>query len=128
MPASSAERTSGQRSLNHGRSSFVLIPSMPAAPAFCSTRLSASARFARDKNCSHRARLSGVRSGVARRRGWTLLWTGSFGLHPPALPPRPLTGLAAFNVNIPRARASYASASRSALPSDEDPRWYYGVC
>ena len=27
---------------------------MPGAPAFCSTRLSASARFPRDRNCSHR--------------------------------------------------------------------------
>jgi hypothetical protein len=45
------------------------------------------------------ARQGGVRSGAARRRGWTLPWTGSFGPHPPALPPRPLTGLAAFNVH-----------------------------
>src|SRR6202022_3282546 len=45
------------------------------------------------------ARLGGVRCGIARRQGWTVLWPGTFGLHPPALPPRPLTGLAAFNVH-----------------------------
>src|ERR1700694_1017467 len=44
-------------------------------------------------------RLGGVRRGVARRRGWTVLWTGAVGLHPSALPPRPLTGLAALNVH-----------------------------
>ena len=53
------ERTSGQWSFNHGRSSLVLIPSMPAAPAFCSTRLSASARFPRAKNCSHKLASAG---------------------------------------------------------------------
>src|SRR6266511_4106500 len=45
------------------------------------------------------ARLGGVRGGVARRRGWAAPWPGTFGLHPPAVPPRPLTGLAAFNVH-----------------------------
>src|SRR5215472_8982242 len=45
------------------------------------------------------ARLGGVRSGVARRRGWAALWPVAVGLHPPALPTRPLTGLAAFNVH-----------------------------
>jgi hypothetical protein len=45
------------------------------------------------------ARLGGVRSGVARRRGRTPLWPSAVGLHPPALPPRPLTGLAAFIVH-----------------------------
>jgi hypothetical protein len=46
-----------------------------------------------------RNRLGGVRHGIARRRGWTALWAGAVGLHPPALPPRPLTGLAAINVH-----------------------------
>ena len=50
-------------------------------------------------NCSHRVRLGGVRNGVARRRGWTVLWSGVFGLHRPTLPPRPLARLAAFNVH-----------------------------
>ena len=45
------------------------------------------------------ARLGGVRSGVARRRGWTLLWAVVFGLHRLTVPPRPLAGLAAFNVH-----------------------------
>ena len=45
------------------------------------------------------ARLGGVRSGVARRRGWTLLWAVVFGLHRQTVPPRPLAGLAAFNVH-----------------------------
>jgi hypothetical protein len=44
-------------------------------------------------------RLDGVRHGVAGRRGWAALWTGTVGLHPPALPPRPLAGLAAINVH-----------------------------
>src|SRR5665811_1545253 len=45
------------------------------------------------------ARVGGVRSGVARRRGWTLLWAVVFGLHRRTVPPRPLAGLAAFNVH-----------------------------
>ena len=40
-----------------------------------------------------------MRCGVARRRGWTALWTGSFGLHPPALLSRPLAGVAAIVVH-----------------------------
>ena len=38
---------------------LALIPSMPGAPAFCSTRLSASARFPRDRNCSHKLASAG---------------------------------------------------------------------
>jgi hypothetical protein len=59
VPASSCERICDQWSFNHGRSSFVLIPSMPGAPAFCSTRLSASARFPRAGNCSHKLASAG---------------------------------------------------------------------
>src|SRR5439155_18862395 len=45
------------------------------------------------------ARRGGVRSGVARRRGWTLHWAMVFGLHRRTVPTRPLAGLAAFNVH-----------------------------
>src|SRR5512140_1281137 len=45
------------------------------------------------------ARRGGVRCGIARRRGWTLLCTEVLRLHPRTLPPRPLTGLAAFTVH-----------------------------
>ena len=72
---------------------------MPGAPAFRSTRLSASAKVPAGQELLPQARLGGVRCGVARRRGWTALWTGAVGLHPPALPSRPLTGLAAINVH-----------------------------
>ncbi len=40
---------------NHGRSSLVLIPSMPAAPAFRSTR----PRFPRARNRSHKLASAG---------------------------------------------------------------------
>ena len=85
-PRQAASGPAANGHASHGRSSFVLIPSMPAAPAFCSTRLSASARFSRAMTLLPQARLGGVRSGVARRRGWTALWTGVFGLHPRTLP------------------------------------------
>jgi hypothetical protein len=39
------------------------------------------------------ARLSGVRGGVARRRGWAALWAEVFGLHRRTLPPRPPCGV-----------------------------------
>src|SRR6516164_4220660 len=45
------------------------------------------------------ARFGGVRGGIARRRGWTALCTGIFGLHRQTLPSRPLAGLAAFNIH-----------------------------
>jgi hypothetical protein len=46
------------------------------------------------------ARLGGVRSGVARRRGWAALSAGGFGLHPlHPCAPRPLAGLAAIIVH-----------------------------
>jgi len=53
---------------NHGRSSLVLIPSMPGAPAFCSTRLSASARFFAGQELLPQARVGGVSGGAVRRR------------------------------------------------------------
>ena len=46
-----------------------------------------------------RTRLGGVRSGVARRRGWAVLCTAVVGLHRQTLPSRPLAGLAAFNAH-----------------------------
>ena len=74
---------------------------MPGAPAFCSTRLSASARFPRASNCAHKARR---RRGERRcRRGaGSLLRSGRviLGLHLWTLPARPPTGLAAVNATI----------------------------
>ncbi len=70
---------------------------MPGAPAFCSTRLSASARFPRDKHCSHRARLGGVNGGAIRRRIVAALWPVVLGLHLWTFPTRTPKGLAAVN-------------------------------
>src|SRR5215207_6074721 len=67
------------------------------------------------------ARLSGVRGGVARRRGWAALWAEVFGLHRQALPPRPLAGLAAFNAppastSVLRLGFAFGPSRRSAIP------------
>jgi hypothetical protein len=59
---------------------------MPGAPAFCSTRLSASARFPRARNCSH---------GPLASAGPEVL-----GLHLWTLPAKPPKGLAAVNATI----------------------------
>ena len=74
------------------------------------------------------ARLGGVRCGVVRRRGWLLRSdrrSSGFTLGPSR--PGPARGWLR-STPIPRARASCASASRSALPSDHRSRWYYGLC
>src|SRR6266545_6878821 len=67
------------------------------------------------------AHLGGVRGGVARRRGRTLLWAVVFGLHRLTAPSRPLAGLAAFNVHpasmgVPRLGFAFGPARRSATP------------
>src|SRR6516225_4366725 len=67
------------------------------------------------------ARFGGVRCGIARRRGWTALCTEIFGLHRPTFPPRPLAGLAAFNVHpastsVLRLGFAFGPSRRSATP------------
>jgi hypothetical protein len=96
---------------------LVLIPSMPAAPAFCSTRLSASARFSRAMICSHKPAAAGratVPSGAGSllRSGWG---TSGFTLGPSL--PGPRRGWLR-SMQQPRARTSWRSASRSVLPGD----------
>ena len=71
---------------------------MPGAPAFCSTRLSAAARFPRERNCSHKLAVGGVRMRCRGRREIAPLWPGAFGLHPRRSSRQgPATGLAAFS-------------------------------
>ena len=67
------------------------------------------------------ARLGGVRCGIAWRRGWTALWTGAVGLHPPALPSRPVAGLAAINVHptstsVLQLGFAFGPSRRSSIP------------
>lgn len=68
----------------------------------------------------------GVRLGGAWRREATLLFAGSFGLHP-RHPLREGPAKAGWLLWLPRARARFASASRSALRGARSRR-YYGLC
>src|SRR5207245_2847643 len=66
-------------------------------------------------------RLGGVRSGLARHRGWAVLWLVGVGLHPPLLPARPLAGLAAFNVHptstgAPRLGFAFGPSRQPSIP------------
>src|ERR671924_1066996 len=68
------------------------------------------------------ARLGGVRSGVARRRGWTALSAGGFGLHPRhPYASRPLAGLAAIIVHptstgVLRLGLAFGPSRRPSIP------------
>jgi len=63
------------------------------------------------------ARVGGVRRGHVRRRGATPLSASTIGLHPPALPSRPLSGLAALiatptSTNVLRLGSAFGPSRR----------------
>src|ERR1019366_5409242 len=67
------------------------------------------------------ARLSGVRCGIARRRGQTALCAEIVGLHRQTLPRRPLTGLAALKVHptstsVLRLGFAFGPSQRTTIP------------
>ncbi len=53
--------------------------------------------------------------------GSAALWPGTFGLHPPALPPRPLAGLAAVNANDHEHERPDARLRVRPFPANTDP-------
>ena len=114
---------------SHGRSSSVLIPSMTRGTGVL---LDASERLgeipAGQQLLPQRIRVGGVSGGVIRRRIVAALWPGVLGLHLRNLPARTPSGVGCGQRNDHEHETSWRSASRSALPSDNDPRWYYGLC
>jgi hypothetical protein len=126
VPASSAALSSDRWRCGHGLSSSVRIPSMPGAPAFCSTRLSALAKVpVGEEPLPQIARPGGVRRGLARRRGAAARCAGTLGLYPRRSRASPWRGWLRSSL-LPRARTSFASGSRSAI-HDALSRRYYGL-